>query len=326
LLSGSAPVVPATERNDAPLMREAFVPPKVVADDDLMSLDLAHDEPAPAAPAEILQPGKPHGGVVSWDIPIQAEAPAQAIVPPSIPPAEPVPASPAPRAKVVVEGLDKAPAPSAPQRAPTAAAAPAAGNAAELLDALARGLGVTGLKPPGGLTPEFMEHIGKVVREAAHGTIELLLARAVTKREVRAEMTMIVSKNNNPLKFSPDVNFALMQLIAPQGAGFMPPVEAMRDAYDDLRAHQIGFMAGMRGALTGVLGRFKPEDLEARLSDKSFLDSVLPGGRKAKLWDLYEQRFAEISREAEDNFHTFFGREFLKAYEEQLDRLHDDRA
>ncbi|MEC5386812.1 type VI secretion system-associated FHA domain protein TagH [Uliginosibacterium sp. H3] len=341
LLSGSAPVAPPTERNDAPLMHEAFTPPKVV-EDDFLSLDLADDEPAPEpAVVPAAQPVKPLGGMVSWDnedpgepasgsarAP-QAPAPSAPAAPPPPPPAarpvvEPVASQPVPRPKVVVEGLD-----NTSSAAVAASGAPGApqgdANAAALLEALARGLGVTGLKPPGGLTPEFMEHVGKIVREAAHGTIELLLARAVTKREVRAEMTMIVSKNNNPLKFSPDVNFALMQLIAPTGAGFMPPVEAMRDAYDDLRAHQIAFMAGMRGALTGVLGRFKPEDLEARLSDKSFLDSVLPGGRKAKLWDLYEQRFADISREAEDNFHTFFGREFLKAYEEQLDRLHDDR-
>ncbi len=319
LLSGGAAPAPATERNDAPVMREAFVPPKVVKED-----------PAPpAAPVEIPRPGKPRGGVVSWDgeSPLSASAisapqPGQAPREAAPKPPEPVAAKPVPRAKVVVEGLEKA----APAAAPaTASAAPAAdANTVELLNALARGLGVTGLNPPGGLTPQLMEHVGRMLREAAHGTIELLLARAVTKREVRAELTMIVSKNNNPLKFSPDVNFALMQLIAPQGAGFMKPVEAMRDAYDDLRAHQIGFMAGMRGALSGVLARFKPADLEARLTDKSFFDSVLPGSRKAKLWDLYEQRFAEISREAEDNFHAFFGREFLKAYEEQLERLRDD--
>ncbi|MDB5887548.1 MAG: regulatory protein [Rhodocyclales bacterium] len=334
LLSGGVVPAPATERNDAPVMREAFIPPKVVKNEVM-----GNDQPPPAAPVEIPRPGKPRGGVVSWDgeSPLSASAisappagqatiapktPAPKAPPAKAPAPEPAASKPAPRAKVVVEGLEKASPVAAPATASTAATADA--NTVELLNALARGLGVTGLNPPGGMTPQLMEHVGQMLREAAHGTIELLLARAVTKREVRAELTMIVSKNNNPLKFSPDVNFALMQLIAPQGAGFMKPVEAMRDAYDDLRAHQIGFMAGMRGALSGVLARFKPADLEARLTDKSFLDSVLPGSRKAKLWDLYEQRFAEISREAEDNFHTFFGREFLKAYEEQLERLHDD--
>lgn len=194
---------------------------------------------------------------------------------------------------------------------------------AALLAAFIKGLGVPGLQPPGGLTPEFMFRLGVVLREAVQGTMDLLVARAMTKREVRANVTMIVSKHNNPLKFSPDVGFALTQLLHAKAGtgGFMAPDEAMRDAYDDLRAHQLGFMAGMRAALAGVLARFKPEELETRLSDKSFLDSVLPANRKAKLWDLYEQRFSDISREAEDDFHSLFGREFLRAYEEQIQRL-----
>ena len=176
------------------------------------------------------------------------------------------------------------------------------------------------------MTPEFMEHIGRMLRESVQGTVELLIARAAAKREVRADVTMIVSMHNNPLKFSPDVNFALMQLLTPQGSGFMRPEEAMRDAYDDLRAHQIGLIAGMRAALASVLNRFTPAELENRLSTKSLLDSVLPANRKARLWDLYEQRYGEISGEAEDDFHSLFGREFLKAYEAQIGQLQRGRA
>jgi len=44
-------------------------------------------------------------------------------------------------------------------------------------------------------------------------------------------------------------------LLAPPTRGFMPAAPAMRDAYDDLRAHQFGFIAGMRAALEGVLAR-----------------------------------------------------------------------
>ena len=170
-----------------------------------------------------------------------------------------------------------------------------------------------------------MEQIGTMLREATQGTLELLTARALTKREVRAEVTMIVSKGNNPLKFSPDVGFALSQLLAPQGRGFMPPQEAMRDAYDDLRAHQFGFMAGMRAALAGVLKRFEPEALEQRVVARSLLDNLLPGSRKARLWDLFAQMYGEISQEAEDDFHALFGREFLRAYEEQVERLQAER-
>ena len=81
---------------------------------------------------------------------------------------------------------------------------------------------------------------------------ELLSAGfAALKREMRAELTMIVSRENNPLKFSPNVDVALQHLLGPPAPGFMPAAPAVRDAFDDLRAHQLGVMAGMRAALDG---------------------------------------------------------------------------
>ena len=211
-----------------------------------------------------------------------------------------------------------APAPAPPARSHPAAV-PTAGRD-ELTQAFLAGLGAAQL-PLAQITPETMELIGRLLREATQGTLDLLMARAMTKREVRAEATMIVGKDNNPLKFSPSADAALAHLLAPQGQGFMPPVEAMRDAYDDLRAHQFGFMAGLRAALAGLLRRFDPAVLEQRLAHKSVLDSVLPMNRRGKLWDLYERLYREIASEAEDDFHTLFGREFLRAYEEQVARL-----
>lgn len=206
---------------------------------------------------------------------------------------------------------------SAQKPAPPARAAPQS----ELLDAFLQGAGVPELQLPGGLTPETMNMLGQLLREATQGTLDLLLARATIKREVRADMTMIVGRENNPLKFSPDVETALTHLLAPQMRGFLPPMEAMKDAYDDLRSHQLGFMAGMRAALTAVLQRFDPQTLERRLTQKSVMDSVLPMNRRAKLWDLFESLYRDIATEAEDDFHTLFGREFVRAYQAQVDRL-----
>ena len=171
------------------------------------------------------------------------------------------------------------------------------------------------------LTPELMKLIGQIVREAASGTVDLLVARAALKREVKAEATMIVARENNPLKFSPSAEAALQHLLAPPLRGFMPAAPAMRDAYNDLRAHQFGFIAGMKAALTGVLGRFDPSELEGRLTKVSGLKSLLPGSRKAAMWDVFTEHYAQISVEAEDDFHTLFGKAFLKAYEEHIAQL-----
>ena len=312
LFGGPAAPSPGVEpqRDDAPLLNQAFTPPRaeIPAAAELTQVVA----PRPAGPAAEASPAASAGMVFSWD-----QAPAAPAAPSA--PAAPLEAPPAhaARVEVSVEKVDVAPLPA------SLPAAPPAGQEV-LMEAFLRGLGVP-VRLPGGLTPELMEQIGTMLREATQGTLELLTARALTKREVRAEVTMIVSKGNNPLKFSPDVGFALSQLLAPQGRGFMPPQEAMRDAYDDLRAHQFGFMAGMRAALAGVLKRFEPQALEQRVVARSLLDNLLPGSRKARLWDLFEQMYGEISQEAEDDFHALFGREFLRAYEEQVERLQAER-
>jgi FHA domain-containing protein len=200
--------------------------------------------------------------------------------------------------------------------------APAASSADELLRAFQAGTGVKQLQLPKGLTPEVMNLVGQLLRESIQGTLELLVARAVTKREIRArDITILVARENNPLKHSVTLEAALNTLLSSQPQGFMPPAAAMRDAYRDLRSHQFGVMAGMRAALTGVLERFDPARLERRLAQRGAIDALMPGGRRARLWEMFEQLYAEISKEAEDDFEMLFGRAFLKAYEAQIAKL-----
>ena len=101
------------------------------------------------------------------------------------------------------------------------------------------------------------------------GVLDLLAARAHAKREVRADATVIVANDNNPLKFSPDLDAAVAHLLMPRGQGFMSPQRSLVDARDSLRSHQEGFVAGMRAALAAVLARFDPAKLEARLLESS---------------------------------------------------------
>lgn len=170
-----------------------------------------------------------------------------------------------------------------------------------------------------------MEQIGVVLREATQGTLDLLTARALTKREVRAEVTMIVSKGNNPLKFSPDVGFdGAVAPRRPRGAVSCrrrPPCATPTTTC----GHQFGFMAGMRAALAGVLKRFEPT-APRRTGGVPQRAGQYPARQpEGPAVDLFEQMYGEISREAEDDFHALFGREFLRAYEEQVERLQAER-
>ncbi len=174
---------------------------------------------------------------------------------------------------------------------------------------------------PNGLTPEIMTIVGSLLHSATGGAIELLAIRANIKREVQANVTIISSQANNPLKFLPDADSALQQFLGKKIPGFMRPDEAMRDAFNDLRAHELGVMAGTRAALGEVLGKFDPAILEGRLIGGSLLERALPAMRKTKLWDLYLERYALIRREAEDDFQSIFGEAFMKAYERETARM-----
>ena len=223
---------------------------------------------------------------------------------------EPVPPAP----------LPSAPAPVGPPSQPVTAA-PSGPLEQQLLRAFLQGAGIAQLQSAKSLTPETMEAIGKLLREAVQGTLDLLRARGLTKSEMRADVTMIMAQDNNPLKFSPTVEAALTHLLTPQMHGFLPPVRAMKEAYDDLRAHQLGFLAGMRAALDEVLARFSPQELAKRLTAQSRLDDLLPMNRKAKLWDLFLERYTTISGEAREDFNTAFGKAFRRAYEAQVKQL-----
>lgn len=182
-----------------------------------------------------------------------------------------------------------------------------------------KGARVKDMAAPVRLTPALMELIGSIAYHATAGAMELIAARQITKREIRAEVTMIVADDNNPLKFLPTPEAAIMQMLGPRMPGFMKGGEAMRDAFDDLRAHEVGVIAGMRAALADVLQRFDPALLQKRLGESGLLDTLVPAARRARLWDLFEARFAELYREANDDFQSLFGEAFTKAYEEQVE-------
>jgi FHA domain-containing protein len=157
------------------------------------------------------------------------------------------------------------------------------------------------------------------------GTLQLISVRASTKHEMRAAVTQIQSKNNNPLKFAPDATTGIEQLLSPPQRGFMDGASAMDDAMLDLVGHSIGTVAGMRAAIDGMLDRFDPAALESKLGAGSRLSSLLPMNRKARLWELYLQHHQGIRDEAQEDFHTLFGRAFVAAYEQQVERLDQQR-
>jgi type VI secretion system FHA domain protein len=271
-----------------------------------------------AAPRPSPWPEAPAAAPGGFSIPDGYDPLADLLAPMAAPPAQSRPPPPAPAAEAA-PAARRAPPPPAP--APLAAS----DSESDILQALLRGLGLPNLKLNRS-GPEVAETVGAMLREATAGTIDVLMARALTKKESRIEMTMLSVRANNPLKFFPNADSALTQMLNTAMAGYMPPVQAMASAFDDLRAHELAVIAGMRAALGAVLHRFDPALIESRLALPTVFDKMLGASRKAKMWDRLVELYGEIAREADDDLQRLFGEKFSEAYEEQVARLRQGRA
>lgn len=191
----------------------------------------------------------------------------------------------------------------------------------ELLQAFLNGAGLPDLVLSSGLTPELMETMGKLVAASIKGTMDLISQRALVKREVNAEVTMVVLRKNNPLKFFPDSQTVLTQMLRKKMPGFMTPPEAMEDAFLDLRAHQLAVVVGMKAAMEALLKKIQPLGIANGLDAPTLLDYINPARRKAAMWNHFSAIFDSISLESKDEFQSLFGKDFLAAYENEIERL-----
>ncbi|MCB1339777.1 MAG: type VI secretion system-associated FHA domain protein TagH, partial [Pseudooceanicola sp.] len=148
----------------------------------------------------------------------------------------------------------------------------------------------------------------------------ILMTRTSIKSEFRIEQTMIAAGGNNPLKFSISPEQAVEAIIKPATRGYLSPESAAEQALQDIKAHEIAMVTGMEAALKGVLKRLDPKVLEGQIEASGGLGGLFKG-KKARYWEVYEKIYAEVSDQAENDFHDLFSREFARAYKDQLDKL-----
>jgi type VI secretion system FHA domain protein len=171
---------------------------------------------------------------------------------------------------------------------------------------------------PANVTHELARTFGQILRVVVSGVMDVMRSRQQIKDEFRMRMTRFKSAENNPLKFSANVDDALHNLLVKRNPAYLAPVEAFEDAFADLRNHQIAMLAGMRVAFESMLAEFDPDRLQ-REFDRQLNKGLVPA--KLRYWDLYRERRHDIVKDPEASFRRLFGEEFARAYEEQLKQL-----
>jgi len=219
-----------------------------------------------------------------------------------VPEPAPPPAQPAAPLAEAPPKADVRPAPAAPT--------------ADLAELLA-GAGV----PDAAITPELSRNLGQILRIVVSGLMDVLQSRQRIKEEFRMQQTMFRPADNNPLKFSANLDDALHNLLVKRNAAYLNPVDAFADAFDDLRDHQLAMLEGMRVAFEGMLAEFDADRLQEEFDAQIAKHSIPLLPAKMRYWELYRDKRQAMVKDPEAAFARLFGEEFSRAYEEQFRKL-----
>jgi type VI secretion system protein ImpI len=188
--------------------------------------------------------------------------------------------------------------------------------AAADLQALLAAAGIDGLDP----SSHTAQTLGEVLRAAVEGVMDALRSRDRMKDDLRMRSTAFKVAHNNPLKFSANVDDAFHNLLVKENPAYLGPVDAVEDAFHDVRDHQSAFLAALRIAFESMLAQFDPQRLQEEF-DRQNKGSIIGVPAKMRYWDLYRDKYGALAQDAEGAFRQLFGDEFARAYEEHLERL-----
>jgi predicted component of type VI protein secretion system len=175
-------------------------------------------------------------------------------------------------------------------------------------------------RPAAPAAPDFEA----IVHLAVQGLVTVLRSRTEVKNSFRLPTTSVKAVENNPLKFSQNAEDAFDNLFVKHNPGYLGPVDAFREGFDDVAFHQSAMLAGIRAAFSAMLAKLHPQKLEELYERKLKRTAVLGLGNKAKYWEMYRAQFEEIDRDREAHFQLLFGEEFALAYNEHLQKLMAD--
>ncbi|MBC7982540.1 MAG: type VI secretion system-associated FHA domain protein TagH [Candidatus Obscuribacterales bacterium] len=246
--------------------------------------------------------------------PVAAPAPAAARVAPAVvkptPPVA-VPTKPAPAVR---------PEPSSPRRNVDGYSELQAG-----IEALCRGAGIDANALPTESQATLLTLAGQMLREVVLDLMEALKNRSEQKGRLESDHTTIQPNNNNPLKFSSSVDEALKKLLDGHSSRYVGPIEALREAFEDLRIHQVAIDAATQTAVEDLLHRLDPNELQERFDRGLKRSPLLGGGNKSKYWDLYTEFYPLLNQRDVRGLPAVFAQEFARSYADKLAEMENQK-
>ncbi len=244
-------------------------------------------------------PARPGAAAAAKPAAPAAKAPSrQAATPPSAP-ASP-PARPAPAAEPNLLPMDGA-------------------RASAALDAFFRGAGIAPQRIDPAQADVVLQRLGQLLREMIVGVTESLHLRAEQKNALRLPNTTIQQQNNNPLKFSAGVEETLKNLLFRESPEYLSPVDAVREAFADVRLHQQALLRALGASLDAYAHRLDPDELEHKFS-RGKSGGLMGAANKLKYWDLYKDLYQIVAHHPPGELPAQFLDDFARTYDAEVAR------
>lgn len=139
------------------------------------------------------------------------------------------------------------------------------------------------------------ERLQYLLSLCVQGCMQLLSARRIFKEEMGSKLTSISDKGNNPLKFSASTAEAMSKLIGESSPAYLDAEQALEQAFQDIRVHMQLSVSRMQKLIEQVQEELDPVAIEQEINQRGGLVMNLEVARKARLWDLYCERYRQLA-------------------------------
>jgi predicted component of type VI protein secretion system len=107
-------------------------------------------------------------------------------------------------------------------------------------------------------------------------------------------------------------------MLANRMGAYLPPVQAIQEAFADIQAHELGMLAGIAASLTDQLAQLDPEDIAQTAEAPAALNRMLRNPKVAA-WDLFVARHAALRTGLDESAGALSSDAFRRAYQAQVD-------
>jgi type VI secretion system protein ImpI len=164
------------------------------------------------------------------------------------------------------------------------------------------------------------DEIGAVLRMTAENLGQMLASRAESKTLMRSSSrTMIRAVENNPLKFASSPAEALGVMFGPPTRNYLDARTTIERSFGDLKTHQILTYGATQNALDALFEDLAPDRIDHSVEPEKGIGALI-SSRKAKLWDIYVERWRAKTKRTDGRLLEAFIALFAQAYDKLQDK------